>query len=285
MASGRMAKRTRINLPEGNPNFKMPSTLLDAILALSRQRAEVLLPRRHVLEAACATAGPVPDFAKALRMDSVAVIAEVKRRSPSLGPIDESLDPVRLAGEYARGGAAAISVLTEPGHFGGSLDDLTSVARTVSLPALRKDFVVDELQLLEARAAGAAAVLLIVRALLPAELARLHAAARYIGLGVLVEAHTADEVRIALDSGAEVLGVNARDLDTLTIDCAAAWELLSTIPPDVIAVAESGMGSRADVTAAAGAGADAVLVGSALVAGGTAEASVRNLATVPRNGR
>ncbi len=123
-------------------------------------------------------APPVADFGRALRCDTVAVIAEVKRRSPSLGAIDESLDPVSLGGAYARGGAAAISVLTEPRHFGGSIDDLTAVAGAVTVPVLRKDFVVDELQLVEARAAGAAAVLLIVRALAPKELAQLHAAAR-----------------------------------------------------------------------------------------------------------
>ncbi len=285
MASGRMAKRTRINLPEGNPNFKMPAPLLDAILAHSRHRAELLQASRGALEAACAAASPVPDFTEALRRSSVAVIAEVKRRSPSLGAIDESLDPVRLAGEYASGGAAAISVLTEPGHFGGSLDDLMRVAGAVDVPVLRKDFVVDRLQLLEARAAGAAAVLLIVRAMAPKELARLHAAARDLGLGVLVEAHTADEVRISLDAGAGVVGVNARDLDTLAIDCAAAWTLIGTIPADVIAVAESGMGCLDDVRAAARAGADAVLIGSALVAGGTAEASVRTFASVDRHGR
>ncbi len=263
----------------------MPVPLLDAILGHSRQRAELLRPNRGALEAACAAASPAPDFAKALRRGTVAVIAEVKRRSPSLGAIDESLDPVRLAGEYASGGAAAISVLTEPGHFGGSLDDLTRVAGSVDVPVLRKDFLVDVLQLLEARAAGAAAVLLIVRAMTPTELARLHAAARSVGLGVLAEAHTADEVRIALDAGAEVVGVNARDLDTLAIDCAAAWALIGTIPPDVIAVAESGMGSADDVAAAASAGADAVLIGSALVAGGNAEASVRIMAGVNRRGR
>lgn len=285
MASGRMAKRTRINLPEGNPNFKMPTPLLDAILAHSRLRAERLQANRGALEAACEGAPPVPDFAAALRRTSVAVVAEVKRRSPSLGAIDESLDPVCLAVEYASGGAAAISVLTEPGHFGGSLDDLTRVAGAVDVPVLRKDFVVDRLQLLEARAAGAAAVLLIVRAMAPSELARLHAAARHIGLGVLVEAHTADEVRIALDAGAGVVGVNARDLDTLAIDTATAWTRIANIPPDVIAVAESGMATLDDVRAAARAGADAVLIGSALVASGTAEASVRAFASVDRHGR
>ncbi|MEO5826466.1 MAG: indole-3-glycerol phosphate synthase TrpC [Gemmatimonadales bacterium] len=263
----------------------MPATLLDAILAHSRQRAAKLHASRASLEAACAVAAPIPDFATALRRSTVAVIAEVKRRSPSLGPIDESVDPVRLAAEYVNGGSAAISVLTEPSRFGGSLEDLRRVSGSVDLPVLRKDFIVDLVQLLEARASGAAAVLLIVRAMTPRELGRLHAEALGIGLGVLVEAHTADEIRIALDAGAGVVGVNARDLDTLQIDCAGAWRMIETIPSDVIAVAESGMGSAADVAAAASAGADAVLIGSALVGAGNAEASVRVMAGIVRRAR
>ncbi len=221
----------------------------------------------------------------ALRGHHVAVIAEIKRRSPSAGAIDLALDPVTLATEYQRGGAAAVSVLTEADFFGGSANDLRAVADAVSLPVLRKDFIVDELQLLEARAAGAAAALLIVRILAPERLRTLLAFAQAIGLEALVETHGPAELQTALDQGATVVGVNSRDLDTLTIDTGRAWKLLHEIPPGIVAVAESGMSTVADVTAAAAAGADAVLIGSALAGAAQPRVRVRELSGVMHHAR
>jgi indole-3-glycerol phosphate synthase len=216
----------------------------------------------------------------------VGVIAEVKRRSPSAGSIREDLDPSERAALYARHGAAAISVLTDGPYFGGSVEDLRAAgAAGVQIPLLRKDFILDELQIVEARAAGASAVLLIVRALVPERLAALLAAAQGQGLDALVEVHTAEEVDRALEAGARIVGVNSRDLDTFRVDVAAAWGLLSRVPADLIAVAESGMATEADVERAADAGADAVLVGSALSASADPGALLEALSAVRRRGR
>lgn len=263
----------------------MAHHILDAILAATRSRLPELAARRRELEREAATLGPARDLVAGLRQSNVALIAEVKRRSPSLGALDEQLDPVALASAYQTGGAAAISVLTEGPNFGGSMVDLTRVADASSVPVLCKDFIVDEVQLLEARAAGASAALLIVRALTPAQLRHLIAFASSIGLATLVETHNAHEIVIALDAGAPVIGVNSRDLDTLVIDRAAAWGLIASVPGDRIAVAESGMATVADVVAAADAGADAVLIGSALVASGDPVGRARVLSEVVRRGR
>ncbi len=280
-----MAKRTRINVPEGKPNSKMPEHILESILAGSHARLAELGGRATDLERMAADRPDPPPFAAALRHPTISVIAEVKRRSPSLGVIGAIADPVALARAYEAGGAAAISVLTEEQRFGGSIADLEAISDAVRIPALRKDFIVGELQLVEARAAGAGAVLLIVRALQPAMLAHLIAAADALRLGVLVETHTAEEIGVALDSGAMVIGVNARDLDTLEINCHRAWQLLAGVPKGVVAVAESGMHSRPDVEAAARAGADAVLMGSALVASTTPADALRSLQGIERLGR
>ncbi len=178
-----------------------------------------------------------------------------------MGAINEGLDPVTLARGYATGGAAAISVLTDREFFGGSMADLSAVLGAVDLPVHRKDFILDECQIVEARAAGAAAVLLIGERCDRAQLARLLQFAVASGLTPLIETHNAAEIARALDAGAKVIGVNARDLDTFLIDT-AAWRLLATIPTSCIAVAESGMATVADVAAASEAGADAVLIGS-----------------------
>src|SRR3989449_4182576 len=168
----------------------MPPATLDEILSVTRARVAQLRPRARDLERRASAAPPPRPFQQALAGSTLGVIAEVKRRSPSAGTIREDLDPVEHARAYARGGAVAVSVLTDEAHFGGSLDDLARVAQQVALPTLRKDFILDELQLLEARAAGASAVLLIVRALAGRRLGALAAAARSQGLGVLVEVHT-----------------------------------------------------------------------------------------------
>ncbi len=259
--------------------------VLDTIIATTRATLPALRARQAELEHAAAFAPAVPSFVQSLRRPSVALIAEVKRRSPSAGAINADLDPAALAQAYAAGGAAAISVLTDGPFFGGTLADLEAVTRAVVVPALRKDFILDRCQLLEARASGASAVLLIVRVLEDATLRALHRAAEDLGLGVLVETHTADEITRAIDAGAEVIGVNARDLDDFSINREAAWQLLRRVPPSLIAVAESGMSSPADVTVAATAGADAVLIGGALAAHGTPEQAARDVAGIMRRGR
>jgi indole-3-glycerol phosphate synthase len=260
-------------------------TTLDQILDQTRTLLPALRVRRSELERAAEARPVTVDFRAALRGQSVALIAEVKRQSPSAGAINLGLDPVLLASAYQAGGASAISVLTDARFFGGSLDDLEAVSRAVPLPVLRKDFILDETQLLEARAAGAAAALLIVRALEQTVLRRLVGFALDLGLTPLVEAHDAGEIDRALDAGAKVVGVNARNLDDFTIDTAAAWELISAVPGDRIAVAESGMATIADVAAAAAAGADAVLIGSALARAAEPSRAAHDLAGVTRRAR
>jgi indole-3-glycerol phosphate synthase len=262
----------------------MPVTL-DQILSSTRDGLAALHRRRAAVEREAADAPSAPSFAAALRRPTVALIAEVKRRSPSAGAIREDLDPAERAERYARHGAAAISVLTDGPFFGGSLDDLRSAAARARVPLLRKDFILDELQILEARAAGAAAVLLIVRALPQARLTALLAAARAAGLDALIEVHTRPEVARALDAGAGILGVNSRDLDSFHLDTAAAWAILRSVPAEVIAVAESGMTTAADVAAAAAAGADAALIGTALSAASDPDALLARLTGVRRHGR
>jgi indole-3-glycerol phosphate synthase len=258
---------------------------LDQILSSARDQLTGLRERRAAVEREAASAGRPPSFAGALRRGEVALIAEVKRRSPSAGSIREDLDPAERAERYARHGAAAISVLTDGPFFGGSIDDLRAAAARTPAPVLRKDFILDELQIVEARGAGAAAVLLIVRALAQPRLAALLACARDAGLDALVEVHTAAEAARALDAGATVLGVNSRDLDTFQIDTAAAWTLLRGIPRDRLAVAESGMATAADVELAAAAGADAVLIGTALSSAADPDALLARLSRVPRHDR
>lgn len=258
---------------------------LDQILADTERGLPELRSRRRELERAAAGAAPGASFPNALARSTVALIAEVKRRSPSAGIIRDDIDPAARAGTYARGGAAAISVLTDAPHFGGSVDDLRAVTARVEIPVLRKDFILSEEQVLEARAVGASAVLLIVRALGAARLATLRRFASDAGLAALVEAHTAREVAVALDAGADIVGVNSRDLDTFRIDVTAAWELFGKVPRGVIAVAESGMASVEDVARAASAGADAVLIGTALSASDHPGELATQFAGVPRLGR
>jgi indole-3-glycerol phosphate synthase len=213
---------------------------------------------------------------------TVGVIAEVKRRSPSAGDIHPELDPVSHATGYARGGAVGISVLTDPDHFGGSLEDLERVAAAVTIPVLRKDFIVHEDQLLEARARGGSMVLLIVRALSRSELRAFARAARDLELTTLIEAHTRSEVDEALGAGPAVIGINARDLGNYAIDLAAAARLVREVPPGVPVVAESGIERRADVERAAAAGADFILVGTSVARAPDPEAAVRALTGIRR---
>jgi indole-3-glycerol phosphate synthase len=194
----------------------------------------------------------------------VGVIAEVKRSSPSLGVINAGLRAGDQAAAFVAGGAAAVSILTEPLRFGGSPEDLAAARARVAVPILMKDFLVDVLQLVEARALGASAILLIVRALDPEGLRDLIDAAMALGLEQLVEVHTETELEMALVAGARIVGVNNRNLETLQVAPTTAARIIPEVPADLVAVAESGIASRADVMRAAEYGADAVLIGSAL---------------------
>jgi indole-3-glycerol phosphate synthase len=216
----------------------------------------------------------------AFREPAVSVIAEVKRRSPSKGDLAGIPDPASLARSYAEGGAAAISVLTEERRFGGSLDDLRLVRAAVDTPLLRKDFIVDDYQLLEARAAGADLALLIVAALGDDDLRRLHDYAYDLGLTVLVEVHDEPETERALALGSELVGVNARNLKTLEVDPEAFGKLAPLVPDDRVLVAESGISGPDDVARYAVAGARVVLVGEALVKDGDPAAAVRAMRQV-----
>ncbi len=242
--------------------------MLDEILASVRRRlAPVIADAGRLREEALAAGTPLP-LGAALGGDGLSVIAEVKRRSPSRGTIDAALDPAALARSYQVGGAAAISVLTEPDHFSGSLEDLRAVREAAEVPVLRKDFVLDPAQVWEARAAGADAVLLIVAILDDAGLAELLDTADAAGMDALVEVHTFEEAGRARAAGARVVGVNNRDLATFEVDLATAERLRPALGDGVVAVAESGVSSRESAARMAAAGYDAVLVGEAAVRSG-----------------
>jgi len=256
--------------------------VLDEIVAHKRSELAELKPRRPLpdLIAACRGLAPARDFEAALRPppgERVRLIAEVKRGSPSRGLFRADLDPVAQAGIYAGAGAAAVSVLTDARYFHGSLDDLVNVRAAVAVPVLRKEFIVDEYQVWEARAAGADAVLLIVAALDDAALRDLLHAAKGAGLATLVEVHTAAELDRALRLGAPVIGVNNRDLQTLTTSLEASLRLLPQIPPGPVIVSESGFASVADVEVVVVVGVHAVLVGETLLRAGDVAAKVREL--------
>ena len=263
----------------------MSETRLDAILTATRDRVAGLRTQARELERRAAAAPEPRPFARALSGRDVGVIAEVKRRSPSAGAIREDLDPVAHAQAYTQGGAVAISVLTDELHFGGSLDDLARVASAVAVPVLRKDFILDELQLYEARAAGASAVLLIVRALTSDGLRALARAARDQRLGVLAEVHSAAELELALGVDPTAVGVNSRDLATFAVDLGRAERLVALVPGGVPVIAESGIATREDVERMAAAGADLVLVGTSVAGNPDPERAVRELVGVPRKGR
>lgn len=255
-------------------------------MAESASRVSALTDtERRAVEHAAGVAPSRPSLVDALTRDSVAVIAEIKRRSPSKGAIRDLLDAEVQALAFERGGAAAISVLTEPAHFGGALTDLESARDHVFIALLRKDFHCDPIQLFEARAAGASAALLIARALSPTRLQELMSIADDLSLEPLVEVRTDAELMLALELGARVIGINSRDLETLEVDAGVPERLLPLVPTGVIAVAESGIESVDDVILRAGWGADAVLVGSALSASDDPESAVRALTSVPRSPR
>lgn len=270
---------------QATPAWTPPAGTLGGIIGEAHQRAERLRPDRGALERAAAAVGAVPSFEGSLRRSVVSVIAEVKRRSPSKGWINPEISAAAQARSYEQGGAAAISVLTEPAHFGGSNEDLTGVRSAVRVPILKKDFHVDPVQLIEAKALGASAALLIVRALPPDTLSQLSAAGADIGLELLFEVRDRIELDRALEAGARIIGVNNRNLETLVIDPTTAEHLIAEIPADRIAIGESGVSGRPDVERLARSGADAVLVGSAVSAASDPVAAVRELSGVKRVGR
>lgn len=257
------------------------TTILDEILAHKRVElaaARAVLPDAELAATAAAVDTPTRGFREALvASEPPRVIAEIKRRSPSKGEIRVDFDPVALARALDQGGAAALSVLTDDHFFGGSLDVLRAVRHATKLPLLRKDFVVDPYQIDEARVAGADAVLLIVRALEPAELIRLQRHARALGLDVLVEVHDEAELEIAASAGADLIGVNNRDLTRFVTDLAVTERLAPKVPDDAVLVAESGIVGAEHVSRLAAVGVQAFLVGESLMREADVGAALRRL--------
>jgi indole-3-glycerol phosphate synthase len=258
-----------------------PANVLDSIL--EGVRADIAAREARVslseIKAAAAAAPPPLDVMAALREPGIGVIAEVKRASPSAGSLATIADPAKLARAYEDGGARIISVLTEERRFRGSLDDLDAVRGAVSVPILRKDFVVQPYQIHEARAHGADMLLLIVAALEQSALVSMLDRTESLGMTALVEVHTEQEADRALKAGAKVIGVNARDLTTLQVDRDCFARIAPGLPSNVIRIAESGVRGTADLLAYAGAGADAVLVGEGLVKSGDPRSAVADLVT------
>ena len=261
----------------------MAGTYLDRIVAEHRRAAQADRRSPSDLLERTRSCPPARGFRSRLASaNGTAVIAEVKRRSPSKGDLRADLDPEALARQYESGGAACLSVLTDSEWFGGSPVDLQRARNATSLPALRKDFTVDDRDVLDARIMGADCVLLIVAALDDDELTRYCALARDIGLDALVEVHDEEELQRALSAGADVVGVNQRDLVTFEVDRARASRMAPLIPDDVVSVAESGIEGPADMARLADAGYGAVLVGESLVRSADAAAAVRALITAGR---
>ena len=259
----------------------VPADLLATIVAATRRIVDVRQDREPLAQLARRADGREPrsrTFLAAVTVaDRVNVIAECKRRSPSKGVLRATYDPVAIARGYAEAGAAAISVLTEPTFFDGSLEHLQAVRAAVDVPVLRKDFIVSEYQLFEARAAGADAVLLIVAALRPSELTSLAERAATLGLETLVEVHNADELAIAIDAGARIVGVNNRNLRTLEVDVHASEALIACIPRDVVAISESGLGTPADLLRLGDLGYRAFLIGERFMAAEDPGAELKTL--------
>ena len=270
---------------QANRVWKAPLGPLGRLSEAARGRAAELERRTDELRERAVATPAGPSFIRALARTDVAVIAEVKRQSPSKGVINAAIDSAAQAAAYASGGAAALSILTEPTEFGGSPDDLTRARAATSLPTLKKDFHVHPAQVLEARALGASALLLIARALAPERLRELAGYARELGVEVLVEVRSETELEDAIAIDDAAIGVNSRDLETLIIDPEVTARLLGLIPPDRIAIAESGVMGANDVRRVAALGADAVLVGSTVSAAADPTAAVAALTGVPRTPR
>lgn len=257
--------------------------VLDRIVRGKRAEVGRLGPWADALRKQAESAEPARDFAGALRGGStVSVIAEVKRKSPSAGWIHRDLNAAGQASVYEHGGASAVSVLTDEEHFGGSREDLESARDAVSVPVLRKDFIIDPVQVHEARAMGADGVLLIVRILEEERLRALHGLVEELGMAALVETHDAEELDRALAVGATVIGINNRDLSTFRTDLSVAESLAPGVPEGVVLVGESGIHDPEDVDRLGAAGVDAVLVGESLVRSPDAMEAVGRLAGRPR---
>lgn len=240
---------------------------LDEILATKRKEIERLQPRRDELREAALLRNDFRSFRRSLQRDDgkLALIAEVKKASPSAGVIAANFDPVTIAQNYERAGAEAISVLTDELFFQGHLEHLRAVRAAVRLPVLRKDFVLDEVQILEAAAAGADAILLIVAALAQEDLVRLLARAATYQLDALVEVHSLEELERALATDAEIIGINNRNLATFAVDLAVTETLAEEVPKEIVLVSESGIRSAADLARIKASGVNAVLIGEALM--------------------
>ena len=255
------------------------TSFLEKITAARRADAE----RRHaggalrLAQAAVRSAGKPRDFHGAIARPGLSLIAEIKRASPSAGDIAPDARPAGLARAYQTGGASALSVLTEPEYFRGSLEDLREARAACDLPVLRKDFLCDPLHVWEARGAGADAVLLIVAALTQTELVALADLASDLGMAVLVEVHTAAEIERAVDAGARIVGINTRDLSTLTVDPEVVAKLRPMVPEGRLVVGESGVSTHADVAALRSAGVDAILVGEAVMRAADPAAKITEL--------
>jgi indole-3-glycerol phosphate synthase len=265
------------------PSFIRTGTILDRILARKVEEVAALRPRAGELRQRAEAEPPPRDFLAALRTgEQVALIAEIKKASPSKGVLIEDFDPAQLARIYTEHGAAALSVLTDADFFQGSLTYLDAARGACALPALRKDFTIDGLQVDEARAAGADAMLLIAAALDDAQLADLHAHMTALGMAALVEVHDDAELERALKLGAALIGVNNRDLRTFAEDLSLSERLAAHMPPGQLWVAESALRTPEDVARMGAAGATAVLVGEGLVKAADIGAQVRVFSSQPR---
>jgi len=259
-----------------NPGIQM---ILDEIVA--HKREEIALRKEaaplSVLEERIALNPPPRDFRGALRKPGISLIAEVKRASPSKGDILPGVDAVDIAGVYEQAGARAVSVLTDHRYFKGSIEDLVAVRRHVALPCLRKEFILDPYQIYESRAAEADAILLIARILSDEQLKEFHQLANALHMAALVEAHTAPEIERALKAGAHIIGINNRDLDSLTIDLNVSLELRKRVPGGHTLVSESGIYTREQVRRLEDGGVDAILVGESILSSGNPHAKIREL--------
>jgi len=253
-------------------------TFLDKIVAVKRREVTALLPRAEELRARAAARADFRDFAAALRaQNAIALVAEVKKASPSAGIICTDFDPVRIARAYEQAGAAAISVLTDREFFQGHIEYLRPIRAAVGLPLLRKDFIIEELQIHEAAAYGADAVLLIAAILDDQQLRDFRAVAEHLHMAALVEVHDETELDRALAAGALLIGINNRNLATFAVSLATTEKLAAKIPPGHLIVAESGIHTRADVERVARAGANAILVGESLMRSGNIADKVKEL--------
>ena len=265
----------------GHRYAEFVATYLDDILVAHRRRAEADGRSLTALLAGLDVSTTPRDFAGALQAPGLSVIAELKRKSPSAGTLGGGADPAEVALSYEAGGAAALSVLTDGPHFGGSAEDLIAAHEAVALPVLRKDFTVDPRDVVDARAMGADCVLLIVAALDDHELQSLLALARDLALGALVEVHDESELDRALQAGADLIGVNQRDLHTFEVDTERAVRVADRIPAGVVAVAESGVRGPEDAERLAAAGYDAILVGQSVVTADDRAGAVARLSGHP----